>query len=114
MPLQYYFDHHVPRAIAEGVRQRGVDVLTAAEDGTHTWQDVDLLERAAALGRVLFTYDQDFLMEAAHRQQHNIPFAGIIWASGRHSVGRYIRELELIAKVSSPADLAGRVEHIPL
>jgi len=33
MALQFFFDQHVPRAIALGLRLRGVDVVTAAEDG---------------------------------------------------------------------------------
>jgi hypothetical protein len=32
--LRLYFDHHVPRAIAVGVRQQGIDVLTTDADGT--------------------------------------------------------------------------------
>ncbi len=29
MALKLYMDHHVPRAITNGLRMRGVDVLTA-------------------------------------------------------------------------------------
>jgi hypothetical protein len=32
--LRLYFDHHVPRAIAVGVQQRGIDVLTTEADRT--------------------------------------------------------------------------------
>jgi hypothetical protein len=46
------FDHHVPRAIVVGVRQQGIDVLTAEADGTADHDDVLLLQRAADLGRV--------------------------------------------------------------
>ena len=31
--LSVYMDHHVPAAITEGLRSRGIDVLTAFEDG---------------------------------------------------------------------------------
>jgi hypothetical protein len=33
MSIAFYMDHHVPRAITVGLRLRGVDVLTAYEDG---------------------------------------------------------------------------------
>ena len=33
MSLVFYLDHHVPAAIAYGLRQLQVDVLTVAEDG---------------------------------------------------------------------------------
>jgi len=65
--LQLYMDHHVPRAITVGLRQRGVDVLTAFEDGAHELLDPDLLDRAGALGRVLFIRDDDLLAEATRR-----------------------------------------------
>ena len=34
MPIAFYMDHHVPRAITLGLRVRKVEVLTAYEDGT--------------------------------------------------------------------------------
>lgn len=33
MGVRYYFDVQVRRAVAEGLRLRGVDLLTAQEDG---------------------------------------------------------------------------------
>lgn len=39
MPLAFYMDQHVPRAITNGLRLRSLDVLTAHEDGTSTWSD---------------------------------------------------------------------------
>lgn len=42
MALALYLDHNVPRAIASGLRQRGVDVLTAREDGAHELSDPGL------------------------------------------------------------------------
>jgi hypothetical protein len=50
-------DHHIPMAVTEGLRLRGVDVLTAYEDGTAQVEDPILLQRANELGRVLFTQD---------------------------------------------------------
>jgi len=32
MYLKYYMDQHVPRSITVGLRQKGVDILTAYED----------------------------------------------------------------------------------
>ena len=60
-------DVHVPHAITRGLRRRGVDVLTAQEDGATEMLDPDLLDRAASLGRILFTRDQDLLAIAASR-----------------------------------------------
>ena len=54
MSVAFYMDEHVPRAISVGLRLRGVDVLTAQEDGLRNTPDAVLLDRAAAIGRVIF------------------------------------------------------------
>jgi Domain of unknown function (DUF5615) len=73
-------DVHVPNAITVGLRLRRVDVLTAQEDGAGRPSDAQLLARATALGRVLFSQDEDLLREAAQRQQQGVSFAGVICA----------------------------------
>jgi predicted nuclease of predicted toxin-antitoxin system len=79
MPIGPCMDHHVPRPITSGLRLRGVDVLTAAEDGADRLADTDLLDRATTLGRVLFSQDDDLLVEASRRQTAGIPFCGVIY-----------------------------------
>jgi predicted nuclease of predicted toxin-antitoxin system len=58
-------DVHVPYAISFGLRLREVDVVTSQEDNTAELEDSDLLDRATALGRALFTQDTDFLRIAS-------------------------------------------------
>ena len=108
-------DQHVPRAITVGLRLRGVDVLTAYEDGTSDWTDPAILDRASALGRVLFTRDDDFIAEGAKRQREGISFLGVIYAHQlRVSIGDCIHNLELIAEAGKSEDLINRVEFLPL
>jgi hypothetical protein len=115
MSVALYMDVHVPYAITRGLRLRGVDVLTAREDGTAQLSDPELLDRATALGRVLFTQDDDLLREAARRQQSGETFAGVIYGHQRKvTIGQGINDLELIAQVNEPEDLANRVEYLPL
>ena len=114
MALALYMDEHVRRAITNGLRLRGVDVLTVQEDNNAGSPDRMLLERAEELQRVMFSQDQDFLVEAHRRQVAGIPFAGVIYARQLVSVGDCIRDLEIIAKACDPEDLANRVEYIPL
>jgi predicted nuclease of predicted toxin-antitoxin system len=64
MSLGLYMDVHVPLPITRGLRRRGVDVLTAQQDGTTRLLDPELLDRAAALGRMLFSQDEDLIAEA--------------------------------------------------
>jgi hypothetical protein len=115
MPARLYFDHHVPRAIAAELRRRRVDLLTAIEDGTAELADPDLLDRASALERVLFTRDADLLAEGSRRQADNVPFGGVIFAHQlRVPIGACIRDLELIAAVLEPVDLRNQVIFLPL
>jgi predicted nuclease of predicted toxin-antitoxin system len=115
MTIALYMDVHVHRAITTGLRLRDVDVLMAQEDGYRRARDDLLLDRATELQRVLFTQDDDLLVEAKRRQTTGIPFAGIIYAHQlRITIGRCIQDLELIAKASEPEELANRVEYLPL
>jgi hypothetical protein len=36
MAIAFYFDVHIPKPITNGLRLRGVDVLTSQEDATTT------------------------------------------------------------------------------
>jgi predicted nuclease of predicted toxin-antitoxin system len=108
-------DEHVPSSITDGLRQRNVDVQTVQEDGTVGQNDPRLLDRASELGRVIFSRDDDFLKEGARRQRAEEPFSGIIYAHQlRVTIGQCIEDLELLAGVSDPADLADQVIHLPL
>lgn len=115
MPLGLYMDHHVPQAITMGLRLREVSVLTAYEDGTHEWEDGDLLDRASKLNRTLFTRDEDLLAEAALRQREKIPFYGVIYAHQlRVSIGRCVRDLEILSKAGETDDLKNEIVFLPL
>ena len=107
-------DHNVPRALTNGLRSRGVDIVTSFEDGTNEWDDPALLDRAAELGRVLFTRDYNLLQEATERQRSEIHFGGVIYAHQlRISIGDCVRNLEIIAKAGDPDDLANQVQFLP-
>lgn len=113
--IALYMDAHIPKAITDGLRVRGVDVITAQEDNASHLSDIELLDRATALRRVLFTFDSDFLIEAKKRQEDNIPFAGVIYVHQLNiSIGTCVKDLEKIAKGGQPEDLMNRVEFLPL
>jgi hypothetical protein len=60
MTIALYMDVHVPQAITEQLRRRGIDILTAFEDGTEQLPDDQLLLRVTELKRILFTQDIRF------------------------------------------------------
>ncbi|MEW6208043.1 MAG: DUF5615 family PIN-like protein [Acidobacteriota bacterium] len=115
MSVALYFDVHVRWAVTAGLRLRGVDVITAQEDGADEMSDSELLDKARELGRVIFTQDEDFLRETHRRQEAGEDFAGIIYAHQLNiTIGQCVADLGLIAKVYEPEDMANRVEHLPL
>lgn len=100
-----YLDVHVPSAITSQLRRLGVDVITAHEDDSAELPDHELLARSTALGRLLFTQDIRFKVLAEEWQRTGRPFAGLVFGHQLHgSIGQYVRDLELIAKASSPED----------
>ena len=115
MAVRLMTDVHVRRQIVVRLRLRGVDVRTAQDDGSSRLPDDQLLDRARELGRALFSQDSDMLAEATRRQRSAVPFAGLIFApQPAITVGQAIADLELIAKVYEPTDIADRVEFLPL
>ncbi len=99
MAIRLYMDHNVPRAITNGLRLKGIDLITAYEDGSSQLDGSELLDRATELKRVLFTRDYNLLQEATKRQRAGVPFYGIIYAHQiKISIGDCIRDLEIIAE----------------
>jgi predicted nuclease of predicted toxin-antitoxin system len=110
-----FLDHNVRTAVAAGLRQRGVDVVTAYEDGSAKLDDEPLLHRANELRRVFFTHDDDFLAIADHWLTAKRPFSGVVYAHQyRLTVRQLIVELETIAKAADLDDMQDRVEFLPL
>ena len=108
-------DTHVHQAITDGLRLRGVDVLTAREDGMHEANDEVLLDRSTELGRVLFTYDEDFRKETARWRGVGREFAGVIYIHlQKIRIGTCIEDLETIARVMEPDTVRNRIFYLPL
>ena len=101
---------HVRRGVAEGLLlSRGGGL-----DGAGGLEDPELLDRATALGRVLFTQDDDLLREAKRRQKIGQRFAGIIYAHQLNiTIGQSIADLELIAHASEPGEWINHSEYLP-
>jgi hypothetical protein len=108
-------DVHVRRAVTQGLRRRGIDVVTAQDDGSASLPDHLLSDRARQLDRVIFSQDDDLLREARQRQPQGDAFAGVIFAHQlRITIGQTVRDLELLAKVYETEDMENRVEYLPL
>jgi hypothetical protein len=113
--LAFYMDHNLPAPITNGLRQRGIDVLSALEDGASAWPDAQILERATQLGRVVVTNDRDFLRLARDHWRSGQEFGGVVYGPQRKlEIGQCILDLELIAHTIEPEEMANRIEYLPL
>lgn len=108
-------DVHVPASITRALVLRGIDVVTAQLDGAARLPDSALLDRAARLGRVLFSQDEDLLAEATSRQRLGHDFAGLVYAHQLGiTIGQCVADLETLAQCGTSEDFANRVEFLPL
>lgn len=95
--------------MAQGLRRRGVDVLTAQEAGRCSLPDDAQLAFASQAGRVLVTFDADFLALAVSGVRH----AGLIFCSAtKYTVGELIAALLLAHSVLEPDDMRDHVEFL--
>lgn len=114
MAIALYMDVHIPQAITDQLRRRGVDVLTAFDDERQELPDDQLLLRVTQLNRVLFTQDIRFRVLAETWQVEGKQFSGLIFGHQLGgTIGQFVRDLELIAKASEPDEWMNTVEYIP-
>jgi predicted nuclease of predicted toxin-antitoxin system len=109
MALRFHLDENVSAAVAEGLRRRGIDVMTAGEGRLLGASDLAHLEHCRAAGRILFTQDSDFLILASS----GIPHRGIVFsANGTRSIRQMIETLILIDACLYAEDMNNHIEYI--
>jgi hypothetical protein len=108
-PIRFYLDQHIPAAVAAGLRQHGVDVLTAQQASRCGLPDLDQLAFATGEGRVTASFDSDYLALDAAGVQH----AGIAWCPAtKYAIGPLIRALLLVHGVLNSDDMRNPVEYL--
>ena len=113
--IQYYADENFHGTVLNGLRTRGIDVLTPLEDRHNETDDRIVLQRATDLQRVLISQDEDMLRIATERQRNSIEFFGLIFAhKQRVSIGQCIEDLELICHYEAPEAFLNHIQHLPL
>ena len=114
MAVRLYMDVHVPQAITDQLRRRGVNVLTAIEEGSSELPDDEILERVRLLNCLIFTQDIGFKTLAEDWQRQSKPFAGLIFGHQLGgTIGQYVEDLELIATSSDSEEWLNVVEYLP-
>jgi uncharacterized protein with PIN domain len=107
--VPFHLDEHIPTALADALRHRGIDVTTTADAGLVGAEDRDHLKFAVKAGRVMVTKDVDFLRLHAQGVLH----CGIAyWHSQSRSIGEALRRLLLIHAAMSPEVMKNTVEYL--
>ncbi len=108
-PIRFYMDQHCPSAVTQGLRQRGIDVLTAQEAQRCGLPDSDQLAFATSEERVMVSFDSDYL--ALHRS--GVTHAGIAWCpQQKYSIGMFVQILELLHSVADRNQMRNHVEYL--
>jgi hypothetical protein len=113
VPLRLYADECVDGRVVTGLRRRGVDVVTAHEEGLLSASDQRHMERASELGRPVVSADQDFLAIVHDLLTRGLRFPGLLYIQPGTSVGDAIRAIADAAQILDPADMESWVEWIP-
>ncbi|MFC1851955.1 DUF5615 family PIN-like protein [candidate division CSSED10-310 bacterium] len=106
--IKFYADENVPRAVVEGLRKRGLDVLTPHDTGMLGKSDEEQLVFALNQKRVILTRDQDFLRLHSRAFNH----CGIIYTSHKKSIGDIIQGMLLIYSVFDADEMKNHVEFL--
>jgi hypothetical protein len=115
MTVRFYADHNIQAAVVAALSARGVDCVTAAEDGRPHADDETLLARATQLQRTLVTHDRDFFSIFESWWSAGKEFAGIIHAFPTQiTIAQLVDDLTLIAQVCEPEELRNSIVRLPL
>ncbi len=90
--MKIYEDENIERTLIEGLRRRGMEVISAVEAGYAGMPDTFHIKKAFEMKAVILTRDTDFLMA----NSAGLPHSGIIFAQSKKiSIGQCIRGVEL-------------------
>ncbi len=107
--LSFYFDENVEIAVSEQLEKAGFDVVSVRSLNTRGEEDMNHLQSATKMGRVLCTYDSDFLALASQGIEH----AGIAFAqSEKISIGDWVRELRFLYANISAEQARGQIFYV--
>jgi hypothetical protein len=110
--LSAYADENVKAAIVDGLRLRGMDLVTAQECGQRQTDDEILLETATLGERLLLTNDTDFLRIHAAWIVAGKKHAGIAYWPQERAIGVAIVRIHQYALQTLPQDAINFVKFV--
>ncbi len=110
-------DADVNGRIVRGIRRRepGIDLVRVQEAGLRTAADSDILEWAAAEGRIFITQDENTMTgHAWDRVRAGLPMPGVLVRRRGVTIRQAINDLILVAHCGRPEDFKDQVQFLPL
>ncbi len=89
--LRFYLDESVNIAVVDGLRRRGIDVISAKDAGNLGLSDEEQIKYTKANNFVVVTHDADFLSLAMYTEHKGIVFVH----QQKYSIGDLIRNLKV-------------------
>ncbi|MDE2774895.1 MAG: DUF5615 family PIN-like protein [Chloroflexota bacterium] len=109
--IRLFFDENMPVAVAKRLNELGIDTVTTPVLKRLGQSDPNQLEFARTSGRVLCTYDKDYIRMASQGIKH----AGIVFIPGMYrDYGVLLRYFIEFKRIYSPADMENRLEYLYL
>lgn len=108
--MKIYADENIEHSIIEGLRRRRIEVISARELGYLGKADEFHVKKALEMEAVILTHDSDFLRMANNKK---IKHKGIIFSHSKNlSIGRCIREVELITNILNDREMENHIEFV--
>ena len=116
MSIRFQADNDLKFGIVKAVRRRepAIDFVSAQEAGLDGVGDPELLDRAAAEGRVLISHDRRTMI--AHFRAHvaaGKSSPGLLIVSQGALIGDVVDALVYVWALSNPADLRDQAYYLP-
>lgn len=107
--LRFYLDENVSVEVARQLQARGIDVVTVRDLRLLGDSDENHLRRAKNMGRILCTYDTDYVQLAVSGIDH----AGIVLGQPElHYIGEWVKWIALMHAVYTPEEMINRLEYL--
>jgi len=111
--IALYSDESVDHRVVQGLRRRGVDVLSAADEGLLGASDEDQIRHAVDSSRILLTSDVDHLVLARRWSEEGKPHRGIVFLHQRRlTVGRAIFGIDALVRAVPDDAFANTVRFV--
>jgi predicted nuclease of predicted toxin-antitoxin system len=115
MQIRLYVDEDaMARAVVQGLRARGIDVITVLEAGMSEEDDEEQLRYATVHGRVLYTFNVgDFFRLHSEYLDQGKSHAGIILTyRQRYPIGEQIRRLLRLINTKSAEEMRNTIHFL--